>query len=513
MPARPDIADLDGTAYDTVVIGGGINGASASQHLAAAGYKVLLVEKGDFGGGSTSRSTRLMHCGLRYFETPAPIRDFALAPGKLLTALRMARASMEMRGELATDSAPRLRPFTMLFPLHRDGAYRGWHLDVAFRVLGRYGPRDVPLNYRRVPADKARDLPFVAEMRDPDRLSSVASFTEYLFDWPERLCMDAVLDAQRLGAVARNGTAATAMARENGRWAVPLEDTATGGTARARAPCVLNMAGIWIDRVNAAARPKTRRLIFGTKGVHLAVRLPPAFRDHGIATVNSLGEPHYVVPSQGGLHHIGPTETVFEGDPDDIRPEAAERDFLLEETRHALPGLKIGPDDLVYAWAGVRPLGNDPAFPKGKRSADVHDLGADGMPGVFALTGGPVMTHRTAGRRLVEAVAGVIRPSGPARAPDYTPHRPHEETNAPPFLDDGRLKLSDLVHAVTEEQATSLWHVLVARTGAFYHARLTGDDIRRAAEAVSAHLGWDADRIEREVAETKARFARLYEVA
>ncbi|MEM7743628.1 MAG: FAD-dependent oxidoreductase [Pseudomonadota bacterium] len=499
---RMSLTELDGAAFDTVIIGGGINGASAAQHLTAAGYRVMLVEKGDFASGSTSRSTRILHCGLRYFETPSPLWDFALAPSKLRTALRMARQSMEMRGELAQDSPARLRRFTMLFPIHEGGAYRGWQVDLAFHLLGRYGPKDVPLNYDRRSAAHLQDLPFVAQMRDVERLTSVATFTEYLYDWPERICLDAVLDAQRMGATVRNYTEAISL-QHSDTWTVTLGDAT--GTARVSAPTVLNMAGIWIDCVNTAAN-QSKRLIYGTKGAHVAVKLPEAFRDYGIATVNSVGEPHYCVPSQGGLHHIGPTETPYGGDPDDVRVDAADRSFLLNETRLALPGLSLTDDDIVYSWAGVRPLGFDPAFPKGKRSTDIHDLGR----GMFALTGGPIMTHRAAGRALRDKVAEVIRPSQPAQSLDYAPRHPPENPNSPPF--DDRLRQSDLVHAATEEQAQNLTDILFARTGAVYHAQLSDEDLRRAAQAVSAHLGWDASRIEAEVHATRNRMGHLFDL-
>ena len=496
---RPSLSDLDGAAFDTLVIGGGINGASAAQQLAAAGYRVLLVEKGDFASGASSRSSRLLHCGLRFFETPNPVLDFTLAPGKLWTSLVMARQSMEMRAELVRTSAARLRPFTMLFPVHSDGPYRGWQVDLALRLLRRFGQRgaasgsDAPLNDRRLRAAAAQHVPFVSDMRDQDRLLSVATFTEYLFDWPERFTLDAVLDARRMGAVVLNHTAATGL-QHRGDWHVSLAD------AQAKATVT---AGIWIDRVSDSAG-RDGRLIYGTKGAHIVVQLPPAYRNHGVSTINSLGEPHYCVPSQGGLHHIGPTETPYDGDPDDIRVTPDERRFLLDETRRALPGLGLTEDDVLYTWAGVRPLGFDPAYPKGKRSADIHDQGQ----GLFALTGGPIMTHRALGRKLRDSVAGMVRPPNPPQTPDYAPRLPPENPNSPAF--DDQTHLSDLAHVATEEMATSLSEILIARTGAVYRQRLTDVDLRTAAQAVSAHLGWDTNRIEAEVQATRAHLAHLF---
>ena len=511
MP-RVKLSALDGANYDVIVLGAGINGASSAQHLSAAGYSTLLVDKGDFASGSTSRSTRLLHCGLRYFETPRPLVDFTLAPSKLIIALRMAKASMEVRGELVKDSPQRLRPFTLLFPIVRGGPYRGWQLDLAARILGRLGPKDVPLNYRRASARQAASLPFIREMADPGALQSVGMFTEYLFDWPERICIDAVLDAERLGATVRNYTFATPLGRsDDGLWAVALTDADQEQTATVHAPVVLNMTGIWIDRVNKATGQNTRRMIFGTKGAHIVVKLPNTFSEYGIATINDLGEPHYCVPSQGGHHHIGPTETPYEGDIDDIRADQSDREFLIGQTREILPGLGIAEDDVVSTWAGVRPLGNDPAYPKGKRSAEVHDLAGEGLDGIYALTAGPIMTHRTVARKMTETVAKAVRPSRPAQPVDYAPRLSPEDTNSPPLLaGDPSIRLSDLADAVNVEHATSLRDILIARTGAVYKHRLSEADIRRAAEEVSAHLGWDSAEVDRQIAAFQEYLRRTF---
>ena len=235
------------------------------------------------------------------------------------------------------DSADRLFPYTLCFPGLSERTLQTLAPRHRLSDARRLGPKSVPLEYRRIPAAEARRLPLVSELADPDQLLSLATFREYMLDWPERFCIDAVLDAERMGAVVRNFTTARLLERDaQGRWQVGLSEGSA--TATVTAAVVLNMAGIWIDRVNQSAQPETKRLILGTKGSHIVVKLPAAYRDFGIATVNSIGEGYYCLPSQGGYHHIGPTETVYEGDIDDIRVNRLEIDFLLAETKNILPG-------------------------------------------------------------------------------------------------------------------------------------------------------------------------------
>ena len=221
---RAPLAELEGRRFDVAVIGAGANGASAAQHLAGAGYSVLLVDKGDYCSGSSSRSSRLLHCGLRYLAPGGSLWDFALHPSRLKTALTMAREAMLCRRQLVQTAPERVLPMTFHFPIWRDGVYRAWQVDLALRILASLAPRDVPLDHRRLSPDEARRTPLVNALRDMDKLVGVAAFREYQFEWPERICMDAVLDAERLGATVRNYTAATRLAREGDAWRIGLAD-------------------------------------------------------------------------------------------------------------------------------------------------------------------------------------------------------------------------------------------------------------------------------------------------
>jgi len=501
-PARPLIADLAGQNFDAVVVGAGVNGVSAALHLAAGGYSVLLVEKGDFGSGSSSRSSRLLHCGLRYLAPGGSMWDFALHPGRLVTALKMARKAMDCRAQFAHETPERVRHFTFYFPVMEGQPYDPWQIGLGLKVLAALGPGDPPLEQRRLSLQEARSAPLVGGVRDPERLRAVYSLREYQFEWPERIVADEVFEAERLGAVVRNYTAVAGWARDGEGWRLDLTDTLDeGATATVTAATVVNMGGIWMDRVNArSATGSAGRRITGTKGAHIVVQLPPECADVGLITLHRENEPFYCVPWRG-LHYFGPTETMFDGDIDDVRSTEADIHWLLDEANHLLPGLGLGRDDVVYSWAGVRPLTYDPEQPRGARARLLHDLEGEGLPGVYAMTAGPIMTHRTAGEDVVAAVAGRLGPRGPAQPIDWSAQRFPEDTNAPPLMtDDPAIRLSDLVHVAETERVTSLVDILARRTGVGWSRGHGRQEARKAAEAVAGTLGWDDVRVDAEVA-------------
>lgn len=492
---RPPLKDFSGQRFDVAVIGAGVNGADTARTLAAEGYDVLLVDKGDFAAGSSSRSSRLLHCGLRYLAPGGSMWEFARHPRRLAIACSMARAAMMSRAQFVETTPERVRPLTFCFPVYDDSPYAGWQIDLAFAVLGRLGGRSVPLDYRRLPAREAHATPLLEHLRAPTRLKSVATFREYQFDWPERVAMDAVLDAERLGATIRNYTALSHMAREGDAWTLELVDALDGGSApvTVTARTVFNMAGIWIDEVNARIESvRAPRLITGTKGCHILVRLPPECRDYGIATLNRKNEPFYCIPWRG-LHYFGPTETLYEGDRDDIRVTEQEIAWLIGEANHLLPSLKLTRKDVLYTWAGVRPLAYDRDQPLGVRSRALHDLTSRGLPDVFAMTAGPVMTHRSAGAIAAGAVAGRLKPSRPRAAPSYAA-RP----------------VADVRTAVTAEYAETLADVMFRRTGAGWSETQGRELAREAAAAMGAIRGWPGERVEREIADYLEHIRHLH---
>lgn len=513
---RVALDTLAGHSFDAAVIGAGVNGASAAQHLAAQGYDVLLVDKGDFASGSSSRSSRLLHCGLRYLAPGSSMWEFARHPTRLTTALRMARQAMQSRAQFAATTPQRLRALTFAFPFYDDSPYAAWQIDLAFRILRGLGGGTVPLDYKRLSPRQAMATPLLESLRNRDALRGVAMFSEYQFDWPERIVVDTVLDAERLGATVRNYTPVKQLKRHGEGWRLTLGDEIDGSAApvTVEATLVFNMAGIWIDQVsNRVANANPSRRITGTKGSHIVVRLPPECADYGIVTLNRKHEPFYCVPWRG-LHYFGPTETLYDGNPDDIRPSEEEFAFLLDEANYLLPALGLKRTDVLFGWSGVRPLTYAPDQPMGARSRELHDFARENLPGLFAMTAGPVMTHRSAGEEVVRAAAAHLKPRRPSSEPSYAAAALPSDPDSPQLLNhDTAARLADIRRGVHEEHACTLVDVMFRRTGAGWSQTMGREGALVAAQIVGEELGWSLERAEQEAQDYIAFVTRQYRLA
>ena len=173
--------------------------------------------------------------------------------------MRMAKLAMEARRQIVLTAPERTRPLNFHFPIWKELTYRPWQVRLGLGLLASMAPSDVPLEQRMISPRAAQSIPLVGGLRDWDRLQGVGAFTEYQFEWPERLCVDAVLDAERLGASVRNYTAATKLTRRNEAWEVELSDVHAGGAATIECKLVLNMAGIWMSTRSTASRARPVR--------------------------------------------------------------------------------------------------------------------------------------------------------------------------------------------------------------------------------------------------------------
>jgi glycerol-3-phosphate dehydrogenase len=510
MTKSPSFARLDGLQFDVAIIGAGINGASAAQHLSAAGYRVLVVDQGDFANGASSRSSRLLHCGLRHLASGSNFLDSLLRPGRLLRTLATARDDMLARDELVRDIPQRLKPIHFCLPIYADDNYSPWQMDLAFATLRGLSPRGASLDYRRYDPRNLDAVPIAGWLRDRDRLKSVAVFREYLFDWPERIALDALFDARRLGARVHNYTrveSLQALAPQPG-WRLSLRQTdaaagsaqsGPGQTAGVTARLVLNLAGAWVDGIVQKAGQQIEPMCSGIKGVHIALRLPREFSDWGLFAYNSIGEPLYCLPANG-MHYIGLTRTPFEGDIDQVAASDQEIDWMIAETRRCLPQLPISRADILFSWAGVNPLSRDPGNPLGSREIRIYDLASDGLADMLALTGGPIVTHRRVARRLLRAVSKRLPPSTAPR-PAIFQHEDHAPEQDDVQIESAAFGVSYAAvrRCAREEQCANLADLLMRRLGAGWASDQGLELARAVAEAAAPELGWSETRIDDEL--------------
>ncbi|WP_421926771.1 FAD-dependent oxidoreductase [Neoaquamicrobium sediminum] len=475
--------------YDAVVVGGGIIGAAAGQHLTAAGYHTLLVERDDYGAGTSSRTSRLQHCGLGYLTAASgSIAAFLARPRSAIECFSLMRRAMQGRSEFVRTVSERVRPVTFLIPLTRENAIPRWKARFAFWLMTASDGGRVPLDLCILSAEEARAHPALKGMAGLNGIRGAMTFTEYQYHWPERIVVDTVMKARAIGMEALNHTAVTALAREGALWRATL--TAAEGSCDVLTRAVVNCAGVWVDEVTALAGAPHIRKNVGEKGTNVVLRLPESLRGIGFETITSSGAPFYLIPWDE-LHYVGPWDSASDGRPEGFRATEGEITAILDQLGRLFPSFELRREDVLYSWAGVRPrsLARD-----SKGSSPVvreHDLTDEGLPNVFTFTGGLLMTHRDAGRRLTRAVSRRLKPSGPSH--------PLDPMSLTVKGLDGVTEAS-VAHAVLNEQARTLSDILRRRLSVGWQPDLGLRHAEAAAHLAASHLGWTPEETAAQVA-------------
>jgi glycerol-3-phosphate dehydrogenase len=518
--------------FDLIVIGAGINGAGIARDATLRGLSVLLADKGDVGAGTTSRSTRLVHGGLRYlehFEVP------------------LVRESLRERETLLHIAPHLVHPLSFLLPIYEEHKRRPALIRMGMMAYDALSLDKSMERHRMLSRDEAL-------RREPglrsDGLRGAAAYYDAQAAYPERLALENALDARRLGAVVLPYMRVAALERAHDRVVgVALHDELHGIDYRARGALVVNASGPWVDEVLAGTRPRDERLIGGTKGSHLVVEpFPGAPREAVYAEAVGDGRPYFVVP-WNGLYLIGTTDTRYDGELDDVVATDDEIAYLIEETNGLIPGAALSAEQVLYTYAGVRPLPTAPNGDAGAitRSHVIHDhAGRDvsegeRVEGLLSIVGGKITTYRRLAQETVDvAVRKIGRkadkcrthqlplPGGTAypfegfrerfrvtsglpvetadrllriygtRAAEALDFADGSPELREPFDEDTGAIGAEVVFSLRTELAETLADVVARRTLVGYGAHAGLAAIDAAAEIAVRHAGWSDERAARE---------------
>ncbi len=371
------------------MVGGGIVGAGVARDASLRGLKVALVERGDFAQGTSSRSSKMVHGGLRYLEQ----RSFGL----------VSEACAERR--VLQRIAPHLvRPRSFVVP-----AYRGEKPSRLAVEAGMWVYDAVAL-FRNTRMHRPLSARAIANMEPGLRREGLAGgglFFDCITD-DARLTLANALDAAAHGAAVANYVEVTAVSTKGDSvTGATVRDTFTGEDTEVAARAVVNAAGPWSDTVSRLAEASTKARVRLTKGVHITV--PRARLNHVRALVLRTPQDRrvfFAVP-WGPLSLIGTTDTDFEGNPDDVRAEPKDVRYLLEAASHCFPDAALTKDDVVGAYAGLRPLAREEGLAPSSVSRE-HSIFV-GPRGFVTVVGGKLTTYRRMAREIVDEALLSVR--------------------------------------------------------------------------------------------------------
>jgi glycerol-3-phosphate dehydrogenase len=377
------LAELDSQPFDLVVVGGGITGAGVARHAAQAGLRTLVLDAADFAGGTSSRSTKLIHGGLRYLA----MGDFAL----------VRESALERKSLLAM--APHLTdPAWMLVPASSRLQYLKLRIGISlYEWLGAvsFGERHRNLNRARLASEEP--------LLDRDRLPWACVYREYLTD-DARLVLATLRAAARHGAVACNYTRVLSVTDSAGGCRLRAVDELTGALRELECSVLVNATGPWVESLLGERRGEPARLHL-SKGVHLVVprmRLP--VRQMVMMTAHD-GRPVFAIP-RGDVTYVGTTDTTYHGGADhwpEVLPEDVAYLLSVVNGHFQVPPLDV--DDVVATWAGLRPLINQPGkAPKEmSRRDEIWRQGA-----MVTVAGGKLTGFRKMAQQTMATVAEVL---------------------------------------------------------------------------------------------------------
>jgi glycerol-3-phosphate dehydrogenase len=429
---------LDGQRFHVVVIGGGINGVAVARECARAGKRTLLVEQNDFGCGVTSRSTRIIHGGLRYLEHGE---------------LGLVRESLRERQKLLRERSHLVQPMHFLLLLNEASQRSALKVRAGLWLYQKLAGKAPETE------SSAMELSRLERALDAGHRWSFFNYEDAQCEFPERLVAEWLMEAAEAGAVIRNHTEALALDVAHGRvHGVLLRDHLSGREERVDAAWVINCSGPWADRIcQRSSIRMAKPMVGGVRGSHIILPRFSGSPTSALYTEAVDGRPVFVLPWNDQIM-VGTTEVADSADPEKTAPSPDEVSYLVRSVAQLFPKARITAQSIKYAFAGVRPL---PYCPDNKPSAVtrrhlLHDHADDGAKQMISVIGGKLTTAAAVARDCARKIGlNATRPAksglqamgmGPAAALD-------------PLLDDAVLEIAR-IGCISEESARGIleWH-------------------------------------------------------
>ncbi len=392
-PRSERFAALEAREFDLLVVGGGVTGCAIARDAALRGLTVALVEKGDFASGTSSRSSRLIHGGVRYLEHGH---------------LHLVFESSGERRRLLRLAPHLVRPLEFTWPVYAGARIPRWKLGAGLMLYDMLALFGNVGRHQRLSRTAVLDR---EPMLRSDGLLGGASYFDAATN-DARLTLANAIGAAEAGAVVLNHAPVTAFLVERGVIAgATVQDATTKAAANVRARVVVNATGPWSDalrRLDPSSAPNSAsRVMRGSKGAHIAVpRARVGNRDALTLLSPADGRVLFVLPSQAQAI-VGTTDTYTASSPDDARASNEDVRYLLDAANAFFPNAKLQGEDVVSAWAGIRPLLPTAADTPGAVTRE-HAV-ATSASGLVSITGGKLTTYRVMARDVVRVVLHRLR--------------------------------------------------------------------------------------------------------
>ena len=556
MPTRAEMWERLGSDVDVLVVGGGVTGAGVARDAARRGLTVALVEQDDLAYGTSSRSSKLVHGGLRYLES----YEFGL----------VFESVSERR--ILMDLAPHLvNPLGFVFPVYAGSKHNLFIINAGMWLYDGLSLFRSPKIHKKLkPAEVAVLEPVLRQ----EGLEGAPLYYDCSTD-DARLTLETALDAAEEGAVIATYARVTHFLEdETGRiTGAAVKDRFSGEEKEIHAHAVVNATGPWTDRTLAMRRGEVaddanRGLLRPTKGVHVVVDAEKLPVQHAVVCFHPEDSRVLFAIPWGDRTYIGTTDTDYRGDPGEVAATAADVDYLLQAANTYFPQHTLVPADVISTWAGLRPL-MAPTSDEHGESMNESAVSREhrimvGVGGLVTIAGGKLTTYRRMAAEVTDTVVRLLRISG---------HLPEDlsdpKTDSAPLVgavgwpeDDDHAAVAAKVRAaskdvlpedvarhltdsygmraftlaelcaadaslaerilpgrpetfvqvdwaVHEELATSLSDVMIRRTQLYYRDHDQGLGVAEAvAERMAERLGWDGARRNEELGRYRADVAR-----